>query len=366
MKNKIKYFLITSSLALFVVFFIYYNKESKTNINLPAPNMFEDCDSLIDVYRSDLKVFRFAENLNTDSLINEIKIKMDPVLPNSKEKYYEMMSDPDFRIISDSTYNFFGEEIPYFNEIKNGVCRYKTFLNEDANLSKLFSNKINLIVYIDSDITYINQPNFTSPFIPIDFTVNPYDNSQWLLIGLHWFLGEDHAFYQSGQDFLRRRYDSIFLSSMVFNRLGYNYLSYNNMFNIDDDSFLAAMISEAKPYFFTKCMLPDVDDYRIFGFTKFTDLDGNVYDEMDFAITNESYFWKDIILKGDLLYSSNKDLKELYIIPGPAITCPSRLGVWIGYKILQSYYQNNQELTLREIMLESDYQKILNRSNYQP
>ena len=72
MKNKIKYLLIVSILSLGAVLLFY--KKSKNNIVFPVPNMLDQCDSIIDIYRSDLKVFRFGENLNTDSLINEIKI----------------------------------------------------------------------------------------------------------------------------------------------------------------------------------------------------------------------------------------------------------------------------------------------------
>ena len=291
---------------------------------------------------------------------------MDPVISLTEPQYIGLMNDPDFRILSDSTFNIFQDRIPYFNEIKNGFCRYKNFLRMDTINNLNNEDLINFVVYLNEDIFKLNQPNFTPPFVPINFAINPDDNSQWLLMGLHWFLGKDHVFYQSIPDYLRFRYDSIYMSSMIFNSIGNNYLGSNNMFNAQDDSFLASMISSAKPYFFAKCMLPEVEDYRIFGFTKFTDLDGNIYNEIEFAHENEAFFWKDIILTSDLLYSSNIDLKELYINPGPAINCPSRLGVWIGYQILHGYYQNNKELTLVEIMLESDYQKILNQSNYQP
>ncbi len=67
-----------------------------------------------------------------------------------------------------------------------------------------------------------------------------------------------------------------------------------------------------------------------------------------------------------MLYSTARDLKELYIIPGPNIDCPSRLGTWLGLRILESYYTNNTDLNLQDILLESDYKKILNQSNYHP
>ena len=422
MKNKIKYFLIISLLTFVVLFFIFSNKKQKVNSIYPIKISMDDCVSTLNLHRWDLQVFR-PGNLNKDSLIDEIKIKMDPVIPISKEKYNELMIDSDFRILSDSTYNIYQEKLPYFKEVNDGFCMYRNFLKSNENSScdvydswpasdrnggpnqeswcewcldyeknnfqnfnpngaawanpdvicdccsnNQFLNQetTNLVVYLDSDIFLLQQPDFKPPFFPVDFSINPQDTSQWLTIGLHWFLGEGHPFYQTIPDYLRCRYDSIYMSPMIFHSVGSQYIRFNQIDNINDETLLGAMISTAKPYFFAKNMLPDVPEYRIFGFTKFTDLDGNVYDEMDFAVANESYFWKDILLKNDLLYSTARDLKELYIIPGPNIDCPSRLGTWLGLRILESYYTNNTDLNLQDILLESDYKKILNQSNYQP
>jgi len=367
MKNKIKYFLIISLLTFVVLFFIFSNKKQKVNSIYPIKISMDGCVSTLDLYRWDLQVFRPGSNLNKDSLIDEIKIKMDPVIPISKEKYNEFMIDSDFRTLSDSTYNIYQEKLPYFKEINDGFCIYRNFLKSNENNNQSLNQETtNLVVYLDSDIFLLQQPDFKPPFFPVDFSINPQDRSQWLTIGLHWFLGEAHPFYQTIPDYLRCRYDSIYMSPMIFHSVGSQYIRFNQTDNINDETLLGAMISTAKPYFFAKNMLPDVPEYRIFGFTKFTDLDGNVYDEMDFAVANESYFWKDILLKNDLLYSTARDLKELYIIPGPNIDCPSRLGTWLGLRILESYYTNNTDLNLQDILLESDYKKILNQSNYHP
>jgi hypothetical protein len=116
------------------------------------------------------------------------------------------------------------------------------------------------------------------------------------------------------------------------------------------------MISTAKPYFFAQEMLPGAEDYRIFGFTK---------EEMNFVYENESFFWKDVLLNEQLLYSTDRELKDQYIIPGPLLNCPNRLGTWVGFRILNSYFQNN-DVSLQDILFEKNYIQILNQSNYQP
>jgi uncharacterized protein YjaZ len=45
---------------------------------------------------------------------------------------------------------------------------------------------------------------------------------------------------------------------------------------------------------------------------------------------------------------------------------PGRLGVWVGWRIVDSYMRNNKDVTLCELMNENDAQKILEQSYYKP
>ena len=45
---------------------------------------------------------------------------------------------------------------------------------------------------------------------------------------------------------------------------------------------------------------------------------------------------------------------------------PSRIAYYIGYKIINSFMQNNREVTLDELMNYTDYNSILNKSKYKP
>jgi hypothetical protein len=42
------------------------------------------------------------------------------------------------------------------------------------------------------------------------------------------------------------------------------------------------------------------------------------------------------------------------------------LGVWMGWKIVKSYMQNNKNIELSELMSNENYQQILEQSNYRP
>ena len=144
MENKSKYFLIilfSLSILVGVVFFFI------------SPD--NDCDTELDVYRWDLKVFKSESTQNIDSLVKKIKIEMDPLFSFTEADYKDLMNDQNFQIISDSTYNIFNTRLPYLEEINEGFCRYKEEFPdvEDPNI----------IVYLDDYITQVASPDFSPP-----------------------------------------------------------------------------------------------------------------------------------------------------------------------------------------------------------
>jgi uncharacterized protein YjaZ len=45
---------------------------------------------------------------------------------------------------------------------------------------------------------------------------------------------------------------------------------------------------------------------------------------------------------------------------------PGRLGIWIGWRIIDSYMRNNKQVSLTALMANGDAQKILEQSQYKP
>jgi hypothetical protein len=46
--------------------------------------------------------------------------------------------------------------------------------------------------------------------------------------------------------------------------------------------------------------------------------------------------------------------------------CPPRIAMWIGWQIVKSYMDHNEQVSLEELMNEKDAQKILSKSKYKP
>ena len=51
---------------------------------------------------------------------------------------------------------------------------------------------------------------------------------------------------------------------------------------------------------------------------------------------------------------------------GFPVESPGRSGVWIGWQIVRQYMKKHKEISLTELMNDTDYQQILNSSGYFP
>jgi hypothetical protein len=129
----------------------------------------------------------------------------------------------------------------------------------------------------------------------------------------------------------------------------------------ETDNVLASMIHEGKLKYYQKCMLPDVPDDILFGFTS---------DKMKFCINNEDQMWQ-YLLEHDLLFLTDQLIIRKLTGEAPFTTyftneSPGRASVWIGFRIVESYMIKNPDVTLGGLMKETDLQSILGKARYSP
>ena len=72
-----------------------------------------------------------------------------------------------------------------------------------------------------------------------------------------------------------------------------------------------------------------------------------------------------------VLFSTDVMLIKKYMNDAPFTATisqesPGRLGAWIGLRIVDSYMRKNTNVTLRDLMNENNYQKMLEQSDYRP
>ena len=77
------------------------------------------------------------------------------------------------------------------------------------------------------------------------------------------------------------------------------------------------------------------------------------------------------LVEHKLLFNTDKFIIDQFIQDGPftkdfSKDSPGRAGVWLGYRVVESYMKHNRDIGLNDLMQETDYLKILNLSNYNP
>jgi hypothetical protein len=131
--------------------------------------------------------------------------------------------------------------------------------------------------------------------------------------------------------------------------------------NYPDDNVLTSMIHEGKLLYFVKCMLPENADELIFGFTD---------EQLKFCRNNEGRMWE-YLIENNLLFNSEMLTKKKLTGEAPFTSyfsseSPGRAAVWTGFRIVESYMRRNQNITLEELMKDTDVQGILEKAKYHP
>ncbi|HEX2970268.1 MAG TPA: hypothetical protein VHO46_14310 [Bacteroidales bacterium] len=127
------------------------------------------------------------------------------------------------------------------------------------------------------------------------------------------------------------------------------------------DNVLAHLIHQGKLKYFEKCMLPDITDEILFGFTQ---------EQMNFCRNNELQMWQ-YLIEHDLIFST--DQFEIRKLTGEAPftayftkESPGRAAMWLGFRIVENYMMKTSGITLEDLMNEKNLQEILENARYNP
>lgn len=181
-------------------------------------------------------------------------------------------------------------------------------------------------------------------------------------IGLDKYLGADCNFYKRLEIF------SYFSARMTPDHIvpdcmygwGASEWDFESM-KYDSDNVLSEMIHEGKLRYFEKCMLPEMPDELIFGFSA---------DQMNFCRNNEDRMWQ-YLVENDLLFSTDKFTIRKLVGESPFTSyftneSPGRAAVWVGFRIVESFMMKNSGETLAKLMNNTDIQRIVEQARYNP
>ncbi len=252
---------------------------------------------------------------------------------------------------------------------ENAPIRLKTFI-EHPSTSEISST---ILTYFSDFSTYekeINSafkhfnyyfPDSTLPSITTlysNFNANTIEVDKTIAIGLEMYLGENNKIVKSlpsdyFPEFIKQKMNAQYLVSDVM-----HCLLHNRFYTSLGDDFLSEIVSLGKISYLIEVMTPNEDENLKFRYSK---------DELIWCQENERNIWETVVNE-NLLYSKDKKLLNHFISLAPYTKglpkeSPSRVGVWLGYKIVKDYVESNC-IDIQSLVNEKNAKKIL--KSYHP
>ncbi|WP_162555926.1 gliding motility lipoprotein GldB [Reichenbachiella versicolor] len=184
-----------------------------------------------------------------------------------------------------------------------------------------------------------------------------YISDSLIVVGLDYLIGMNGSFHPNNiPKYMVRRYMRESMAPIIMSFV-------SNEFNQIDQkhgTLLADMVNIGKSYYFVKQSMPCIPDSLIIGYTS---------EEMRLAKSNQEVIWANFI-ENELLYETDHFMKNKFVGEAPNVfeiseKCPGRIGAWIGWQIVNKYMEEN-DVTIQELMAETDAHKIFQMSKYKP
>ncbi|QCR25179.1 gliding motility lipoprotein GldB [Pontibacter sp. SGAir0037] len=205
-----------------------------------------------------------------------------------------------------------------------------------------------------------HYPEFQEPQVKTfvsGFNQDFFISDSLLVLGLDFFAGKDASYRPDTYEYILKRYEREYMVPAAI-------LLMSNRFNRAEPTnrnLLSEMVTAGKAYYFVQTVMPCTPDSLIIGYTS------REIADMQY---NEGKVWAHFIEKS-LLYDRNPFTLNKYIgerpnTPEIDARAPGRIGTWVGWQIVRAYMERHPEVTLPQLMAQTDFQKIFNDSKYKP
>lgn len=197
----------------------------------------------------------------------------------------------------------------------------------------------------------------------IYFFVSGFNNSFLMLpdamaVGVDMYLGNDYPYYeQVVYNYMRytMRPECIpvdVVSAYMFRRFG---------FDMEQNRLLENMIYRGRLMYVVSVLFPDEKPSEVMGYTP---------EQWQWCVDNERAIWATLLDNRDLFKSDGMTMTK-YLNDAPFTSpisqeSPGRLGTWLGWRITQSYMENNPDVSVPQLLAERNAQKLLEQSKYKP
>jgi gliding motility-associated lipoprotein GldB len=179
-------------------------------------------------------------------------------------------------------------------------------------------------------------------------------------VSLDKYLGRDCIYYQNLQNIpfykMKNMHPDKIVSDVAY---AWGFTEFNE--TINTTTLLDNIIYQGKLMYFVDALLPEVHDSLKIGYTS---------EQLEWCISNEPQMWNFIIENKKLFSNDRMDIlrfiNDAPYTTGFPVESPPRTGIWIGWQIVRQYMKKHKEITLSDLMRNTDYQQILNDSGYYP
>ena len=227
----------------------------------------------------------------------------------------------------------------------------KSFANTDT-ITREFSDAFKHIKYYYKDF---KQPE-------VDFVITGMGqdlvvSDSLVVVGIDFFLGRSSKYRPMLPEYVLHKYRKPFIVPLIVREVSRKY----NEFDVLDNTLLAEMIWHGKALYFTKQMMPCVNDSILLGYTprQMADLDKHQGDVWNHFVSNKLLFERSHA-------TVNKYVSERPYTAEIGPKCPGMIGAWLGYEIIKRYMQENPSVTLQALMKDKDAKAIFTKSKYKP
>jgi hypothetical protein len=288
------------------------------------------------------KVLFEADTLN---LVKEIEPFIDkfPFLGNElftqegQQQLFEYVTNSLNRIL----YQDVQEVWPDLDDLERDISeafRYYRFHFPEEPLPEIYS--------------YISGLNYENP-------ITLFENNT-LAVGLDMYLGSDFELYpQMGIAAYRTfKMQPPFVKVDLIKLLADKHLW---QLSRVPETFLDFMVYEGKALYFIDCLLPWVNDSLKIGYTG---------EQLKWFDQNSGLAWS-FFLENEMLYSSDRQTIIKFIGEAPFTapfgrSSPPRTAAFIGWQIVREYMRKNRQVTLPDLLSNTNSQEILKKSGYRP
>lgn len=179
-----------------------------------------------------------------------------------------------------------------------------------------------------------------------------------LIIGLDMYLGAEAPWYsQIGMPrFFAERCTPLHI-------LPHCALEIAHSHNIEPEreDFISKMFYDGKKAFFAGMLLSGVPDHLLMNYSP---------SQYQWCLENEKKLWA-FLVSNEYLYSTDQALINRFRQDGPfthafGSESPPRLSTFAGWRMVSSFMENNPEISLQDLMQETDAHRVFRESGYKP